>query len=502
MAIQYIVDVSSYNGSVNWASLKQQGITGGILKIIRKDLARDNQFNNNYNGVTAQKMPWGVYNYSYATTASKARSDMTLVCDILDKLDTSNMRYGVWFDIEDTVQASLSKAKFADIINAAQTVVESRGYKFGVYTGMAYYKAHMDGAGINCQNWWIARYYNGYNQMRIGQAPNESYKPTNPPNICAWQYSSSVVMPATGNGGVGDMSVLYHEPVGKTASKPTTTTTQTTTVKSQDIRLGSARIDENGNISGGKAGDQTGREVMIEDYYRHSYGWIGLRAKDPAVRAKLAYAMEAACANNDIGYDQGNRNTLYIAAEKVGFDPSRVKVKCETDCSALVRVCCAYAGIRVGDFNTATEKRVLMETGKFEEFNVVDKSSCIRGDILITARQGHTVICVGGNVTTTTQTSTSASSSKGKAYTGTYPALPPRGFYQKGDGITTLKDYPTQIKRVQMLMNWCNGGNIAVDGKYGDQTVKAVNKFKKKVGLKQDGCFNKSTLNAAKAYRK
>lgn len=496
MGTKYIVDVSSYNGTVDWAALKNKGVTGGILKIIRKDLARDNQFNNNYKGVIAQKVPWGVYNYSYATTASKAQSDMKLVCDILDTLDTGNMQYGVWFDIEDTIQASLSKAKFADIINAAQKVVESRGYKFGVYTGMAYYKAHMDGAGINTENFWIARYYNGYNQMQIGKAPNESYKPSNPPDICAWQYSSSVVMPATGNGGVGDMSVLYKLPSDATSAK-TTTATKATTVTATEIRLGSARIDENGNIHGGKAGDQTGKEVMIEDYYRHSYGWVGLRAKDPAIRAKIAYAMEAACANDDIGYDQYQRNSLYVAAQSVGFDPSRVKIKCETDCSALVRVCCAYAGIMVGDFNTASEKRVLMETGKFEEFSVVDKSSCVRGDILVTPKQGHTVVCVGGTTTTTTTTT-----STGKSYTGTYPALPPRGFYQKGDGITTLKNYPTQIKRVQMLMNWLNNGSIAVDGQYGDQTAKAVNKFKKKVGLKQDGCFNLSTLNAAKAYKK
>lgn len=499
MATKYVVDVSSYNGNVNWGSLKKQGVTGGILKIIRKDLARDNQFNNNYKGVIAQNMPWGVYNYTYATTVAKAKSDMNLVCDILDKLDTSNMEYGVWFDMEDAIQAALSKAKIADIINAAQVVVESRGYKFGVYTGMAYYKAHMDGAGINCKNWWIARYYNGYNQMRLGQAPNESYKPSNPPSICAWQYSSSVVIPATGNGGVGDMSVLYSLPSGKASAKAPTASADTTVVKSTEIRLGSARIDERGNIHSGAAGDQTGKEVMIENYYTHSYGWVGIRAKDPAVREKIAYAMEAACANDDIGYDQYQRNTLYTAASKVGFDPSRVKVKCETDCSALVRVCCAYAGISLPDFNTATEKKVLLATGKFEEFKVSGKASCIRGDILVTAKQGHTVVCVGGTITTTT---TNDKTKTGKAYSGVYPALPPRGFYQYGDGIQTLTDYPTQIKRVQMLMNWLLDGNIAVDGKYGDQTAKAVNKFKKKAGLKQDGCFNKSTLNAAKEYRK
>ena len=43
--------------------------------------------------------------------------------------------------------------------------------------------------------------------------------------------------------------------------------------------IGSARIDENGRISGGRAGDQTGVEVAIEDYYKHSKGWRAFRAK-------------------------------------------------------------------------------------------------------------------------------------------------------------------------------------------------------------------------------
>ena len=387
MSNKYIVDVSSYNGNVNWASLQNQGVTGGIAKIIRKDLAKDSQFNNNYTKLHAQKMPWGVYNYSYATNETKAISDMNLVCDILDECNKKYFKYGVWFDIEDAIQAHLSKSKFADIINAAQEAVESRGYTFGVYTGMSYYKAHMDGAGINTKNWWIARYYNGYNQMRLNQDPNAQYKPSNPADICAWQYSSSVVIPATGNGGVGDVSVLYHEPVAKdtkTAAKPTV------------VKVGSARIDERGRISGGSAGDQTGKEVAIENWYLHSQGWVVLRPKSKGIADMIADAMEAACKNNNIGYDQYQRNTLYNAAKTVGFNPALVKTKCETDCSALVRVCCAYAGINTVDFNTTSERNVLAKTGKFDVLTdtkyTMSSKYLRRGDILVTKTTGHTVV--------------------------------------------------------------------------------------------------------------
>ena len=106
-----IIDVSSYNGKINWKKAKQYGCEGAILKIIRKDLARDKQFNANYAACNANGIGWGVYNYSYATTAAKAQSDMKLVCDILDKIDKKCFKYGIWFDIEDKVQAALSKTK-------------------------------------------------------------------------------------------------------------------------------------------------------------------------------------------------------------------------------------------------------------------------------------------------------------------------------------------------------------------------------------------------------
>lgn len=211
-----LIDVSSYNGTVNWEKAKAYGCQGAILKIIRKDLKIDNGFNRNYQACNENEIAWGVYNYSYATTATKAKSDMELVCDILDKIDKTHFVYGVWFDLEDKMQASLSKAKIAEIINAAQSVVESRGYKFGVYTGMSYYNEHIDRKQIKCQNWWIARYYQGDKRMQIATNPDQEKKPV-AANI-AWQYTSKGRFPkiiSSGNSGNFDLNILYKEPVAK-----------------------------------------------------------------------------------------------------------------------------------------------------------------------------------------------------------------------------------------------------------------------------------------------
>lgn len=217
-----LVDVSSYNGVVDWKKAKSYGCQGAILKIVRKDLNRDKKFNENFAACNENEIDWGVYNYSYATTVTKAKSDMELVCDILDKIDKECFTYGVWFDLEDKVQASLSKAKIAEIINAAQAVVESRGYKFGVYTGMSYYNEHIDRKLVKCNNWWIARYYNGNKRMQIATNPNQEKKPA-AANV-AWQYTSKGRFPKTisnGNSGNFDLNVLYKEPVKKKVEENT-----------------------------------------------------------------------------------------------------------------------------------------------------------------------------------------------------------------------------------------------------------------------------------------
>lgn len=491
MPNQYVIDVSGHNGVVNWLALKNKGVTGGIAKIIRKDLDKDKQFDNNYKALHGLKMPWGVYNYSYATTVTKAKSDMKLVCDILDKCDKTYLRYGVWFDIEDDVQKKLSKAQITDILNAAKEVVESRGYAFGVYTGMSFYNAHIDNRKVKTNNWWIARYYLDKTPFKICQAPNEKYKPTMPQNIIGWQYTSHCKTEGlmTGSSGCCDLNLLYGLPKGPVKKQGETIV---------NVKIGSARIDEHGKISGGSLGDQNGKEVSTQNWYQHSKGWYVLRAKDPLVAEKLAKAMEWACFNNNIGYDQANRNSLWLNVASKGYRTDKAD-KCETDCSALVRVCLAYAGIGVKDFNTSTERSVILGTKAFDQMvDLVSKDPAYlkRGDILVTKTKGHTAIVLtnGAKVTITSTTK--------KGFSGAFPTLPARGYYQRHDGSRTLTNHKAQIKRVQQLVNWITGSRLEVDGFYGAKTEEGVKAAQKILKVVVDGKFGAKTLEAAKAYRK
>ena len=158
------------------------------------------------------------------------------------------------------------------------------------------------------------------------------------------------------------------------------------------IKIGSARIDENGNISGGRAGDQTKREVATEPYYSHPKGWYLLRAKDPGKARQIGLAMNEACLNENIGYDQSGRYGVIECLKAYGRI-AKINKPTEADCSSLVRACCIQAGIQVGDFNTASEVSVLERTGAFNKAVAVTPNTKLQvGDILVTRSKGHTVI--------------------------------------------------------------------------------------------------------------
>ena len=158
------------------------------------------------------------------------------------------------------------------------------------------------------------------------------------------------------------------------------------------IKVGSARIDEHGNISGGRAGDQTKKEVATEPYYSHPKGWYLLRAKDIEVAKKIAQAMREGCANDNIGYSQTDRYGVITHLKTYGRI-AKISVKTNADCSSLVRACCIQSGISVGDFNTSSEVAVLEKTGAFHNAVAVTPNTKLQmGDILVTRSKGHTVI--------------------------------------------------------------------------------------------------------------
>lgn len=205
------------------------------------------------------------------------------------------------------------------------------------------------------------------------------------------------------------------------------------------VYIGHASIDERGKAKGGAAGDQTLKEVYKRTWYSKPWHTV-FRPKSATVAEKIAKAMEQACANNNIGYDQYQRTTLYTQAKAKKWDISKVTTKCETDCSALVAVCCNAAGVTVSkDMYTGNEKAVLKGTGKFDiytESKYIGGSSYLkRGDILL--GNGHTAIVLsnGEKVAVAKNTTTTTTKPKQKIASGKAEKLskPLAGTYKVTD---------------------------------------------------------------------
>ena len=249
------------------------------------------------------------------------------------------------------------------------------------------------------------------------------------------------------------------------------------------VKIGHASKDENGKITGGDAGDQAGKEVCTRNWYNKPWTAV-IRPKDADAAEKIAQAMEQACANDNIGYDQGQRTTLYTKAKEAGWDLSKIAEKCECDCSALVAVCVNAAGIAVSkSMYTGNEKSLLSVTGAFAvltEPRYIGGSNYLkRGDILLGS--GHTAIVLsdGGSVEKVTI------ATKKVDYTV---------------GMRILKKGCTgqDVKALQILLivYGYSCGSSGIDGDFGPATEKAVKAYQKDKGLAVDGIVGKGTMGS------
>ena len=273
------VDVSSYQGNINWSLVKTSGVNHAILKVIRKDLNPDTKFEQNWNGCKSAGIEVnGVYNYSYATTVAKAKTDAQKVLSILN-----GRKCTVWLDVEDKCQQGIG-VLLKDIINTYRDVIVGAGYDFGVYTGMSFYSSYIKpyASQIKCDKWLIARYYNGYNKMSLSVSPNEQYNPKSSigRNIYGWQYTSSGQAPGI-NGNV-DLNIIYGNVQSSIVTKPSTAISETsvTLLGKINTKSGNLNIRSTPNSSSAKVGSYKKGELVqliaktSTNWYRTDKGYI------------------------------------------------------------------------------------------------------------------------------------------------------------------------------------------------------------------------------------
>lgn len=109
--------------------------------------------------------------------------------------------------------------------------------------------------------------------------------------------------------------------------------------------------DERGQYRNGAAGDQTGDEYYVRDWYNGGgYGWdCVLRYPDLQKAVVIAQVARDAANNNNIGYDQNQRVTFFNQLQANGWQASAISTPCEADCSSSTCACIVAAGHLTGD---------------------------------------------------------------------------------------------------------------------------------------------------------
>ena len=252
------VDVSAAQVNVDYQKLKQAGVDFGIIKIIRKDLQPDKMFETHYSGfISAGISVFGVYNYSYATSVDKARSDAEVVIKTL-----AGRKLLVCMDVEDKVMKNLG-AKLIDIINAYQEVIERAGLPFMLYTGMSFYNTYIKPYenSLKCKDIWMARYYKGYTVMPFNEDPDQAQKPMN--GLVGWQYTSSGSVSGYNNS--IDLDIIYRD-IKMPATVPAKIVTR---VATNGSKLNVRQYATNGPIIG-KYANGAVVDILDIDYVK---GW-------------------------------------------------------------------------------------------------------------------------------------------------------------------------------------------------------------------------------------
>lgn len=168
------VDVSRYQGTIDWAQVAAAGYKGAMLKTVstnrklskRADgLYIDPTFETNYSNARAAGLDVGVYYYTYATSEAMADAELALV---RQAVYGKELTMPIAVDVEENKLKPMSTLDLTNLAAYALEQVEKMGFYAQLYTYTGY-KYELDMARLSSR-WdvWLADY--------TGKAPKVDFK--------------------------------------------------------------------------------------------------------------------------------------------------------------------------------------------------------------------------------------------------------------------------------------------------------------------------------------
>ncbi len=236
----YGIDVSKWQGSINWSQVASSGIEFAIIRVgysgsSTGEIKMDPYFEQNIKGALANGIKVGVYFYSQAVDEEEALVEAAWVCEVISKYQIT---YPVVYDCEGLTSnriAGLTKTQRSKNAAAFLSYVRLAGYSPMMYASKSDFNNMWDLGIINNCRYWLAHYTSG--GLSTPSDYGGSYQ--------MWQYTSKGSVP--GISGYVDMDIAYFS-YSNTADPVVTSLTYTVTDE-EGTAVPGATVQLTGSVS-------------------------------------------------------------------------------------------------------------------------------------------------------------------------------------------------------------------------------------------------------------
>lgn len=168
------IDVSKYQGNIDWAKVAKDGVRFAILRAGSQDNNGpyvDPYFEKNYTGAKAAGLKVGAYVFTYGKTEEEQNKELNVW---LTALQCKTFDYPVFVDVEADQLKNVSN--LTNLVKRMMDILDQKGFIPGWYSYTNFINSYIDANALKDYPLWVADYRDS-----IG------YKG----DYMMWQYSSS-----------------------------------------------------------------------------------------------------------------------------------------------------------------------------------------------------------------------------------------------------------------------------------------------------------------------
>lgn len=289
------IDVSGYQGNIDWKKVKAAGIKFAIIKfgnIYDTDTNDiDSKFEINYKNAKANGLKVGIFFYNYCNEMSNLKKGLEW---FFEKIKDKKLDLPIYIDMEDKSIAVETVETLTNQCNEFAKIAKQKGYKAGVYANLNWLKNELDPDKFDKDiSVWVAQYNN--------ECQYEG-------KYDIWQYTSDGKV--NGISGRVDMNYLYNEDI-----------MEETSITVEDKKSIDEIADE---VIAGKWGNGTDRKTNLE---KAGYDYNEVQNRVNEILSKDNKKSVTEVAKDVIAGKYGNGEDRKKKLEAEGYDYETVQAK-------------------------------------------------------------------------------------------------------------------------------------------------------------------------------